>query len=241
MVDYMCASTDRDRHNLPPRPDWTVPTMPTSALSSTTTSGPKSDSTQFLVLSCHVLSRTFRLFLSIHCKNPPTCSKQQVPIAKVRFRDWFAYQIVSKHGPWATVTAHMLSQSTSLTMIRYSISFISIDRSRSTHTTMNMPASLEGGRNGCMNDGGTNSPTFANDGGTSYLGPRPTWVFASSLRLARPLQICWHIHLTFHSSLITPVETTSLQRMKRRYSLLSSSVIASAASALRCSFQVYRR
>ncbi len=79
MVDYMCASTDRDRHNLPPRPDWTVPTMPTSALSSTTTSGPKSDSTQFLVLSCHVLSRTFRLFLSIHCKNPPTCSKQQVP------------------------------------------------------------------------------------------------------------------------------------------------------------------
>ncbi len=117
-------------------------------------------------------------------------------MSKVRFRNWFAYQIVSKHGPWATVTVHILRQSTSLTMIRYSTSFISTDQPRSMQTTTQISASTEG-RNGCVNDGGTNSYTFANYGGTSYLGRRPIWVFVSSVHLARPLHICWHIHLPF--------------------------------------------
>jgi hypothetical protein len=51
--------------------------------------------------------------------------------------------------------------------------------------------------------------------------------------MARPLQTCWNIHLTFHSSSITDLMemTTSLQKMKREQSLLSSNMIASVMSA----------
>ena len=59
------------------------------------------------------------------------------------------------------------------------------------------------GRDGTANYGGTNSHTFAGDGEASYLGQHPTWVFASSVHMARQLQTCWHIHPLFHSSSIT--------------------------------------
>jgi hypothetical protein len=46
------------------------------------------------------------------------------------------------------------------------------------------------GKDGTGNDGGTNSHTFAKDGGTSSSNRHPTSIFASSVRLARPLQTC---------------------------------------------------
>jgi hypothetical protein len=49
-----------------------------------------------------------------------------------------------------------------------------------------------------------------------YLDRHPTWVFASSVHMARQSQTCWHIHLPFLSSSITLTEIgTSLQKMKR--------------------------
>jgi hypothetical protein len=35
----------------------------------------------------------------------------------------------------------------------------------------------------------------AKDGETSHLVPHPTWVFHSSLHIARPLKTCSHFHL----------------------------------------------
>src|SRR6266446_4229935 len=106
-------------------------------------------------------------------------------------------------------------------------------------TRMMMSVSQEGSH-GAANAGGIHQHTFAKDGGISLLDRRPTSVCASSVQLARPLQICWHSHLPFHSSSITSVKTTSLQKMKRQYFLLSSSVIASAAFALLCLIQICR-
>src|SRR5229473_3043384 len=105
-----------------------------------------------------------------------------------------------------------------------------------------MTKSVSKGRvNGPAKSGGTNSHTFAKDGGISYLGQHPTWVFTLSVHLARPSQTYWNIHHPFRSLLITMSKmTTSLQKMKREYSFLSSNVIASAASAFDCVHQYCR-
>src|SRR6266446_9853875 len=100
--------------------------------------------------------------------------------------------------------------------------------------TRKMMSVSQEGSHGAANAGGIHLHAFAKDGGTSSLGRHLTSVFASSVQLGRPLQICWQIHLPFHSSLITSVKTTSLQRMKKQYFLLSSSVTACAAFALSC-------
>src|SRR5713226_5345108 len=95
----------------------------------------------------------------------------------------------------------------------------------------------KGSVNGPSKSGGTNSHTFVKDGGISYLGQLPTWVFTLSVHLARPSQTCWSIPHPFRSLLITRKMTTSLQKMKREYSSLSSNVIVSAASAFDCVLQ----
>src|SRR6266403_3141554 len=100
-------------------------------------------------------------------------------------------------------------------MIRSFTYFISIDRPSLTEMKTMTSVPYEG-RGGTGNNGGTNSHTFANDGGTSSLGHHPTSVFASSVHSARLLQTCLHIHLLFHSSLITLADTTTLpQKMKK--------------------------
>src|SRR6266849_2650065 len=88
--------------------------------------------------------------------------------------------------------------------------------------------------------GGINSHTFAKDGETLYLVRHPTCVFHSSVQMARPLKTCSHIHLPFRSLLITAVEVALLQKMRRGYCLLSSSVIASATSALVSQYRICR-
>src|SRR6266852_3435290 len=88
--------------------------------------------------------------------------------------------------------------------------------------------------------GGIDLHMFAEDGETSHLVRHPTWVFHSSVQMARPLKTCCHIHLPFRSLLITAVKMGSLQKMKRGYFLLSSSVIASATSAFSSLFRICR-
>jgi hypothetical protein len=46
------------------------------------------------------------------------------------------------------------------------------------------------GEVGSANAGGTSWCMFANDGGISFLGLYLTWVFASFVHVARPLQTC---------------------------------------------------
>ncbi len=58
----------------------------------------------------------------------------------------------------------------------------------------------KGSVNGPSKSGGTNSHTFVKDGGISYLGQLPTWVFTLSVHLARPSQTCWSIPHVYHST-----------------------------------------
>ena len=44
--------------------------------------------------------------------------------------------------------------------------------------------------NGTVNVGGTSSLRFAENGGTLYWDHRPTWAFASFVRMARQWQTC---------------------------------------------------
>ena len=120
---------------------------------------------------------------------------------------------VIKHG--ARPTVHVPLQSTFSTTIPFLTSSISIGQPSLTETRVIGTKSLVG-RNGTVNDGGTNSHKFAKDGETSYLGPRPTWIFASSVHMAHQLQTCWHIRLPFHLSWIifSPIGV-SLQKMAR--------------------------
>src|SRR6266849_11216423 len=95
---------------------------------------------------------------------------------------------------------------------------------------MSLPVSMGEG-DGLANDGGTDSPTFVKDGGTSSLGQRPSWASALFVHMARLWQTCWHTHHPFHLSSITRVQT-SLQRMKRQYFLHLRCEIVSAVSGL---------
>ena len=81
----------------------------------------------------------------------------------------YSYRLVIKHVPLATVTAHELLQSTYSTMIPFLISFIFTDQPSLTETRVIGTKSLVGGH-GTVNDGGTNSHKFAEDGESSYLG-----------------------------------------------------------------------
>jgi hypothetical protein len=53
---------------------------------------------------------------------------------------------------------------------------------------MTAPVSTGGKRDGSVDAGGIGLRTFAEDGETSYLAQHPTWVFASSVHMAHPLQ-----------------------------------------------------
>src|SRR5216684_7919138 len=102
------------------------------------------------------------------------------------------------------------------------------------HTTLTISESGRGhGDHGTVTRdvGGMNSHTFAKDGEISYLVRHPTCVFHSSAQTARLLQTCWHTHLPSRSLSTMTVTTSSLQKMKMGWCLLSSSVIASATSA----------
>src|SRR6266566_2754830 len=94
------------------------------------------------------------------------------------------------------------------------------------------------GSYGYRDVGGIDSHMFAKDGETLYLVRRPTWVFHSSVHMARLLKTCSHIHLPFRSLSITALKVASLQKMKRGYCLLLSNVTASAISALSCLFRI---
>jgi hypothetical protein len=102
-------------------------------------------------------------------------------------------------------------------------------------TRMTTPDWLGVIRGGPADDGGISLLMFAEDGEASFSGPHPTWISASSVHMARPLQTFWRIHLPFHLSSITLTNiTTSPQKTKREQSSLSRSVIASVASAFAC-------
>ena len=53
--------------------------------------------------------------------------------------------------------------------------------------------------NGLANAGGIDSPTFAEDGGTSHLDQYLSWASALFVHMARLWQTCWYIHHPFHS------------------------------------------
>src|SRR6267154_4243266 len=110
-------------------------------------------------------------------------------------------------------TVYRLHRSTSLTMIHFSTSFISIGHSFWVKTRMTKSVS-RGEKIGLESVGGIGSPTFVKDGGTSSLGQHPTWASALCVHMARLWQTCWHTHQPFHSLSIT-ITSTSLQRMKR--------------------------
>jgi hypothetical protein len=74
-----------------------------------------------------------------------------------------------------------------------------------------------GGGDGPASSGGINWLTFSGDGEISYLGRHPTWVFASTVQNACPLQTRWPIFHPFRSLLnITMNIPTSLRKMRRR-------------------------
>ena len=125
------------------------------------------------------------------------CGESQRQTHRYASFSFGAYQLVSKHGPRATV--HRLIRSTSSTTIRFLTSFISIDRPSLTETRV-ISSLLMVGRHGTVKDGGTNSHKFVKDGEMSYSGQHPIWIFASSVHMAHQLQICWDIHLPSHSS-----------------------------------------
>ena len=90
----------------------------------------------------------------------------------------YAYWLLSEHGTSATV--HVLYQSTSSMTIPFSTSFISLG-----HLLWTKIAS----RTGYTTDGGgMRLLMFAQDGETSFLAQRPTWVFPCSVYMARLLQ-----------------------------------------------------
>ena len=91
---------------------------------------------------------------------------------------------------------------------------------------------------GSRDTGGIGSHKFARDGESSYFVRHPACNFHSSVHMGRPLKTCSHIHLPFHSLSITAAKVASLQKMKREYCLLSSSVIVSATSALVSLFRI---
>ena len=135
------------------------------------------------------------------------------PIGRGTLSSPVVYRIMNKHGSRATV--HILCRYTSSTTILFLTSFISIDRQSLTETSVTLTILLVG-RYGTVNNGGTNSHTFAKDGGMSYLGRHPTWIFASSVHMAHRLQTCWHIRPSFHSSWIILAEIgKSLQKTKK--------------------------
>src|ERR1019366_6153329 len=105
---------------------------------------------------------------------------------------------------------------------------------------MTSPVSSGAVGDGPVDVGGISLRMFAKDGETSFLAQHPTWMFASSVQKTRLLEICWHIHLPFHSSSITLTFRTSPRKMKREQSLLSNSVTASIVSAFGCLFRVCR-
>jgi hypothetical protein len=80
-----------------------------------------------------------------------------------------AYQLTSKHGLRPTV--HILRLSMPSTMIRFLTYFISINRPSLKRIISSIP---DMGSHGIVNDGGTNSHTYAKDGETSYSDQHPT-------------------------------------------------------------------
>ena len=147
-----------------------------------------------------------------------------------------AHQLMSKNGPSA-VTVHILHRSIPSMMTPFSMCFTSIGHFFCAKTRMPVSSAESHGGDASADVGGTNSHMFAKDGDTLYLGRHPTWVFPSSVQKVRPLQTCWQIRLPSHS--ISNI-VTSLQKMKREQSPLSSSVIASVMPALRCLFLICR-
>jgi hypothetical protein len=108
----------------------------------------------------------------------------RVPRAKVRFFILsILLSILSQPGPPSTV--HILYRSTSLTSTHFSTYFISTDRSFWVKTRISLSVSGGGGGNGLANAGGIDSPKFAKDGGTSYLGQHPTWASALFVQTVR--------------------------------------------------------
>ena len=78
-------------------------------------------------LTCHVFFPTFRLSPLSYRRNRPRCSRRDLQTAEVLYASFsYACQLTSKFGPRATV--HILHRSTSSTMNRYLIYFISIGR-----------------------------------------------------------------------------------------------------------------
>ena len=136
-----------------------------------------------------------------------------------RYVYYRAFMLVIKHGLRATdivLRRSTPTRSISSMIIHSLTSSISIDLPSLTDGRMreSVPESWEGG-NGVTNDGGTNSPMFAEDGETLSLDRRSTWVFTSSVHMARQLHTCWHTHRPFPSSSITLKQIgTSLQKKR---------------------------
>lgn len=76
-----------------------------------------------------------------------------------------SYQIVNKDGPRATLANHIVHLSSFLTIRRFSRYFTFADWLFQTKTRSTTTISWRG-RNGMVNNGGTTSLTFAEDGGT---------------------------------------------------------------------------
>ena len=109
----------------------------------------------------------------------------------------YARRLLSK------TTVRIQHRFTSSMTIQFLTCFISTDLPSMMETRMICSIS-EVERDGTANYGGTTLHTFAKDGETFYLDQHPTWIFASSVHMARRSQTCWPIHLPFLSLSITP-------------------------------------
>jgi hypothetical protein len=125
-------------------------------------------------------------------------------------------------------------------MIHCSTYFASIGHFFEAKMKMKSTVSMGGGSYGTGDAGGINSHTFAKDGEISHLVRHPTCVFHSSTN-GTPVE-----NMLAHSP---PLPLTvdywsedgiTLQKMKRGYCLLSSSVIPSATSAFSSLFRICR-
>jgi hypothetical protein len=126
---------------------------------------------------------------NMSCLTPSTSSTERISQGTIHSESQLqryasstchAYQVVSKHGSRATVHWHALRRCISWMMIRFLISFISIDLPSLTEVRMTITFSQEG-RDGTVKSGGTSSGAFAKEGGISYWGLHPTSVFALSV------------------------------------------------------------
>ena len=133
----------------------------------------------------------------------PNDSARTYLVVLLNLRGALPSMFIALHDHTRLPTVAMLHLSTSSMTIRLSPYFVYIARASWTKRKPTTIASSRG-ENGAVNAGGTSLCTSVEDGDLSSLNPHPTSVYPSFVHTERRWQTCWHVHLPFLSSSITP-------------------------------------